>query len=524
VIAPEYSTPWGFVETISSESNRPNTGNIWVLGCESISLSELDALKDKLVSNGLIVHSEEIIQGQKNFLCPLMYVFWVSDHNDELKLFVLFQFKTEPLGGTPVELINMYRGSKIYRFGNLSDEINLFTLICADVFSFKDVVENHRDSLILHLQLNPSPWNSVFSEYRTNLFEVGSKSHVELVCLNWSKGFSWNVGGQSEIIDHSPNSGFYFPKMAFVKKADSDIDKLDFHGLYYNRPHDHWDCLFLNNSVQAVLLTKSHVRFGGAQILDLPPIVELVKRFVPDQFGNHWIEGVVDDGFSIAVSKFAPLGKSKLQIFQRYEADLNELKNFSPLALDRCFELLLGPSCSQENWYSRYRLNTTALAKNESPQRISVHQEDDQAREGCKARFERLKLGLDVYMLEEVGTGYPEALNDLNQGVKFVWSPTSPHQNIESIDGKARKATLAYLDRSMPGQADSLHNKLLNNLWLFIVKKGAPPSVCAEEYVKAKDRLIIFYLEHGRTEVIHKATNDYSEPFGSSPVDIAGAN
>ena len=44
-ITPEYSVPWGLIAEIIDGTPRPPKGSLWVLGCESIAFSELDALR-----------------------------------------------------------------------------------------------------------------------------------------------------------------------------------------------------------------------------------------------------------------------------------------------------------------------------------------------------------------------------------------------------------------------------------------------------------------------------------------------
>jgi len=522
VASPEYSASWDFVRSISVDSNRPDSGNIWALGCESISPMELVSLKGELDSKGISVLYENLHQEDKNFLCPLLYVFWVKSNDGTEKLVALFQFKTTPLGGVEVERQNLYLGSRIYKFGNSQEEINFYTLVCADVFAMSDemVQENHRDSLILHVQLNPKPWHSTFSKYRSHLFDVGSNSNVELCCLNWARGFSWENDGTSK---HSPNSGFYFPKLKFERPvSDQDVDRLHSAGLYYSRPHDHWDSLFLGNSPQALKVRRSKIRHDGLQVLNPNSVCEVIQRFTHDDAMSDWFEEDDDDGFSDAVSETKPSSPAELRVFVDYEKDLNRLKHVSPLSLERCLELLRGPDGPAENWYCRYQMKATKMEEEESVRRVTVHQEYSADRKGYIFRNRRLITGLNAYMLRLESIDFPSQLSDLNSGFIFTWDPNHPNQNIQACDEQNLKATLVYLQDPTSDYPEAIKTKLSHAIRVCMSKKYGHMADFQNYVVQSLDRLLVVYFQYGGPKFLSGTTTDVSEPFKRSAVDIAG--
>ena len=103
------------------------------------------------------------------------------------KTVVLVQFKTFPSRDNLfLEEAVLKRGTAIYRFRSPNGPLSAAVITCSDVFGMTaDVVSQLIDrSTLIHIQLNPSPRNSVYRQYRKTAFETNpdmSKCHV--VCL-----------------------------------------------------------------------------------------------------------------------------------------------------------------------------------------------------------------------------------------------------------------------------------------------------------------------------------------------------
>src|SRR6185369_16536506 len=137
----------------------------WVLGFESITPNELEALPGVLPTDVRMVHEQLDPQqrAQRAFIDPLVYVFWARTQANALVLCLLVQFKTVPCrDDDQLELRNLYVGSHVYRFRNDANSIKLVGIVCSDAFEFENaLVDAHcRDILLLHIQLNQHPANS----------------------------------------------------------------------------------------------------------------------------------------------------------------------------------------------------------------------------------------------------------------------------------------------------------------------------------------------------------------------------
>lgn len=526
VVTPEYCLPWRIVEEIVDTEIKPKQGALWALGCESIKPKELDALKVKWEEKGLRVLYESISQQNKIFLCPLVYIFWVQQADNNANLCILIQCKSEPCGGT-FEVDHLYRGNDVYIFGNGGNELNFFSLICADVFRFTDqqVQEYHQGSLITHIQLNQKPWNSDFTRYRDRLFSIGSNNFIELMCLNWATGVSWINDGDLDNVttwDHVANSAFYIPKRLFEKNPDKDLDILHKKGIYYNRAHKFWDALFLNNSPHAILARKQPIRFDGDQVLSVPWRLECLKRLIPNAEYDDWLEtDEANDGFNKLLSEFKPVDLNLHTGYNRFESNLKEVHDVSPLAVERSLELLQGPSDLPGSWYTRYGLDALVLEQEESPKRVTTHQENCPTRCGVLFRKRRIQAGYDATTLPAQNLNWPIPLKDIGQGFAYHWEKSHPHCNVISLVSKNNPATLIFLDPCVPGYAESFYKKMAKGLRDHALNTigGNDPVECV---IRAKDRLCVIYRENHQYKFLHKSDGQASItiPANQSPTSF----
>ena len=526
VVTPEYCFPWRVVEEIVDTEKKPKQGALWALGCESITPKELETLKAKWEQQGIRVFYETLRQQNKIYLCPLVYIFWVQNADNEANLCMLIQFKSEPCGGT-LEVDHLYRGNDVYVFGNGCNELNFFSLICADVFSFTEqqIQEYHKDSLIAHIQLNQKLWHPDFTRYRDLLFSIGSNNFIELMCLNWATGVSWINDGDSDKVttwDHVANSAFYIPKRLFEKISDIDLDTLHKKGIYYNRAHSHWDALFLNNSANAILVRKQPIRFDGDQTLALPWRLQCLKRFIPNTGDDSWIEAnEANDGFTDLLAEYKPADPNFQEGFHSFEANLKEAHDDSPLAVERSLELLQGPAGLPDSWYTRYKLDALNLAQEESPKRVTTHQENCPARCGVIFRKRRIQVSYDAATLHTQMLNWPIPLNDIGQGFAYRWRESHPHCNVVPLVAKGKPATLIYLDPCIPTEARSYYKKMAKGLREHALKTSGDEDP-VERIIRAKDRLCVVYRENHQYKFLHESDGKTSItiPANQSPTSF----
>ncbi|MBW2737857.1 MAG: hypothetical protein JRE64_03200 [Deltaproteobacteria bacterium] len=526
VLTPEYCLPWRVVEEIVDTALKPKHGALWALGCESIIPEDLDALKARWEQRGIRVLYETLPQQNKVYLCPLVYIFWVQNADSEANLCMLIQFKSEPCGGT-LEVDHLYLGDDVYVFGNGGNELNFFSLICADVFRItkQQIQEYHKDSLIAHIQLNQKPWHPDFTRYRDLLFSVGSNNPIELVCLNWATGVTWANDGDPDNVttwSHVANSAFYIPKRLFQSFSDIELDTLHKKGIYYNRVHSQWEALFLNNAAQAILVRKQPIRFDGDQALALPWRLQYLKRFIPNAGDDSWIEAnEANDGFTDLLAEYKPAEPNIQEGFNRFEANLKEAHDASPLAVERSLELLQGPAGLPSSWYTRYELDALNVAIEESPKRVTTHQENCPTRRGVIFRKRRLQASYDAATLYTQELNWPIPLKDIGQGFAYRWREAHPHCNVVPLVATENPATLIYLDPCIPSEAESYYKKMDRGLSEHAIKTSGDKDP-VESVIRAKDRLCVIYRENHQYKFLHKSDGKKSItiPANQSPTSF----
>jgi hypothetical protein len=77
VVAPEYSMPWqALIETLVA-GHAPPLGCLWALGCESLTIAQLDLLQAELQISARVLPLpfDRDAAAHKSFLDPLAYVF-----------------------------------------------------------------------------------------------------------------------------------------------------------------------------------------------------------------------------------------------------------------------------------------------------------------------------------------------------------------------------------------------------------------------------------------------------------------
>ncbi|RZJ51250.1 MAG: hypothetical protein EOO19_01190, partial [Chryseobacterium sp.] len=188
VMTPEYSCPWANIREILDDSEKwPAEGKLWALGSESITPEQLTGFATHYRSDQIVVHYDAgIFGGNGIFLDPLVYLFKATQNN-EAKLIVLVQFKTQHMGvrtGGDLERDRLIEGRQIYIIRNNADSVNLIGVICSEAMNFPaamgmqqrlDVGWNDRPFLVLNPQVNPDPIHEDFIAFRKFVTEQERK-------------------------------------------------------------------------------------------------------------------------------------------------------------------------------------------------------------------------------------------------------------------------------------------------------------------------------------------------------------
>lgn len=433
VITPEYSMPWSVLETVIKDIQGPAHGKLWALGCESIKISELDALKSALASEATVIY-ESLDSASSKFVSPLAYVFKapITANLYESRTVILVQFKTEAMGDLDhFENIGMQKGTHLYQFGGDDDSIKLVSLICADAFEFEDTIAKkiHDRGLILHIQLNPNPRHELFLACRSKLLRY-SRDETEILCLNWASDVIMKINGQDKSWKTIAGSAWYLK----TKDFDESDDRLCANhrlGLYYTYLQPHRShTLFFNYEPATYLLTATkvaHVGVPGSASKRTGP--RLTRTCTWDYEGNEWVElGTIEDGFSTLVDESIDAQSAIKQI-----ADTN------PFNAERILALSAG-EINHNNWHEVKLLDSCVIGLPEFVRRVTFAQ--DMHEDAIKFRTSRLQRFSRLWNILEQND-LPPSINDLKDNFEFQWSPNYPQQNVRSLTGK--HATIIYM-------------------------------------------------------------------------------
>lgn len=358
VLSPEYSCPWASIVE-QFDNNFPLKGALWVLGCESISINGLKKIIEtnrnevKFIVENL---NELDSLGDRNFLDPILYCFNAKDSNQEMKKVVVIQFKRRPMVDHVLELEkdHLVLGNKYYEIKNDDFSTRIITLICAESIDFDLELEPQKAYIIPHLQLNTDPYHASFMDYRLDIFK--SNKNIEVICVNWAKGFKINSSSESLY-----GGSAYYLHSDKIKDDDSRINGNHTKGVYYAYSiaqhyhrytlnyEQHVFYLKINQILQDQTANINQSRFG----------IEAINIFHWES--DAWIDcNSCDDKWQHQLTY--------LGYFDR----VSFLAEYSPMAKERFLNITTGASLSKIKWYAPGNLKSFHLNSDEKPSKLSV--------------------------------------------------------------------------------------------------------------------------------------------------------
>lgn len=438
LVTPEYSVPWETIESLLQEGVTPDVGQLWVLGCESLSLAELPTLKDRFSQWAIVLH-EPLPPGQPataRYLDPLIYLFRTkTSGSNEPCIVMVVQFKTCPSGDPHnTEATRMARGDDVYLFER-GNEVRLITIICSDAFAFTGAMvdANYENLLLLHLQLNEKPRDEAYMRYRRRLYDFDC-DQTEVICLNWAEKFTFDLadGVPATTKDNISASAWHSKSRKFATD-DVHVEHNHRYGLYYTRDADqHRHMLHFTYKPAAFLLqaTKArHYAVEAAKSRRRGP--EMTRVYHWDIASSTWIDvgHPVDDGFVAMTTAYGDPATV-----------LNVSHMASPLAVERLSCVTsgdFGPMC---DWHAVSQLPTARLeSRTEVMQRITVTQDP----KGKQFRDLRVRTIKALASIPSETLPLPSRLKDVQDGYCFEWTVDTPHCNVIS-NGTGQRATLVY--------------------------------------------------------------------------------
>lgn|GEM_PF-1066073 len=491
IVSPEYSVPWAALLEAIEQGIVPNEGKLWVLGCESLQLSGLDAVRQRLGERAVVI-DDDLSPGARStqqYRNPLTYVFQTKSTADQaLRLVLLVQYKTAPSGDDQnTEAIGMLPGTSVYAFGTQPNEVRLITLICSDVFEFrKELIDQYyRGLLLLHIQLNNSPRHLLYKKYRQELFAAAGET--ELLCLNWAANVaSVDENGTNEKPWENICGSAWYLCSPETNLSDDAIQENHRHGFYYTRHEPirahafqfHYQprvFLFQATKVLHHAIPKPRSKRTGPKAL---------KTFVWAEDQTQWVEPQTEkefpsDGFCEHLNKSNTEGTPL--------NDLRDLYQTGPIAVERMMAITAGQFGVIANWYEPARIDSMQLSEEEIVRRVTVTQ--DPAPDAVNFRKERFARTLAIAELRASNFSWPTSVEALREGFKFIWNTKYPNRNVVAEDNTL--ATIVHAGMyANPEDLERLDQQVRKTL------AGHPPE---PEQMLSQDQMKKFVNQHYAT-------------------------
>lgn len=472
-VTPEYSFPWDTLEQLLHAGTSPAEGKLWVLGCESLSLGELDGLKQRFSDHAVVIH-EQVAEplAAARYLDPLVYLFRTHEiETNAVRLVMVVQFKTTPSGDAEnIEATRMAKGEDVYLFER-KKEVRLISIICSDAFKFdKDIVEEHyEDLLLLHLQLNDRPRYESYMRYRRQLYEYDC-DRTEVICLNWAENITFDMGeGLAPIKKKNISASAWHSKSSKFATKDKDIEDNHLLGFYYTYDAEqHRHMMHFSYKPLAFVVEATKVRHNkvlAAMSRRRGPAVTHVLSW--DSKKSVWKDAPspTDDGFKAMTAD--------------YGAPVTFLEGFhatSPLAVERFTCITSGEFGPQQDWFEPHNIYSVGLQSGtEVMRRISVTQDPN----GSAYRDHSMRTVAAFASIPPRDLPLPPHMKDLQAGYKFDWTWGEPNGNVVSI-AKGEPAALIYA-----GEYPS--KTVLSNLFAKVTSTLAKTNLAS--------RFCVFYRE-----------------------------
>ena len=497
-VTPEYATPWSALVRVLSEGKGPEAGKLWVLGCESIKYSQLQALKGELAELATVLF-EPLQPDESRFVDPLAYVFRAKRGEDE-KTAILVQFKTHPMGDKHhFEINSMQRGSRIYQFGGDGKHLRLVSLICSDVLDFDEAKATalYDRSLIIHIQLNPKPRQDLFRLYRDLLFLKFKEDQTELICLNWARNVILWDGGKAIEWKNNSASAWYLKSEDF-DAGDATLCSNHKRGLYYTwLKKSYTNVLFFNYepAVFNVIATKvAHIGVPAPASRRVGP--KLVKTCFWDEGAGDWVEhAAVKDEFEGVV---AEAGQARQQV--------EDLWKSNPFCVERVLALCAGEIEHSEDWHGVQYLDSCSIDGSEVIYRMTFCQDTDGS--GGKFRKKRLKRCGNLWDILKHKSSLPEALKDFEGDFRLEWTAGSPHQN--AVTDAGGRASVIYLgEESGEKEATEVASRIEEFLRRSLADREARR--------RSIQRVAVWYRDEGKIVTLNPNRHTRFDQGGDTP-------
>lgn len=456
VIAPEYCIPWKILQEIANGAVFPAPGQLWVLGCESATIPELESFKGATATNCKTIH--EVLPDQGNYTDPLAYCFQTQDLLGSWHRIILLQFKTTASKDELfLENESLKCGSVIYQFQNQDSPLNLASIICSDSFGIANtpILNKLSDrTILIHIQLNPKPRQTDYRAYRAQIFGRDSDlSNCDIICLNWAQNIEQHntSGGVPDKWNNIAGSAWYLPKTRCTTK-DQNILRNHERGLYYCYMEERRHALFFHYDEAVFELSVSKPVAEGFGVVANKQGPLMKARWLWDDASITWKDSneAADSGLINSIEADPDLAKALSDFVATADA----------LAVERALVLVCGTAKNNEYWYRVDELDSCRIGPDEILKRIAFA--GDNSEEAVLFRHNRLQKASILGNLLENNPNWPPQVKDI-QGARIEWSATNPNYN--SYKDGVDPAVIVYLGEHPPAETvERVRDKLLHIL------------------------------------------------------------
>ncbi|MDP9031651.1 MAG: hypothetical protein M3O11_14430, partial [Pseudomonadota bacterium] len=318
-VTPEYFMPWAALEEAIATGITPAEGVLWVLGCESITQEALVRFQQNVTDHCLVIHEPwQGLEIDRNLFDPVVLMFQATRPDGSSRLVALVQFKTFPSRDALfLEERWLRRGTQIYRFRGRSGRLTAAVIICSDAFALKDdwLADFNDRSTLIHIQLNPSPRNAAYRNYRTTTFNTDPRSsNCHIVCLNWAQSIvQYGTTGAAPEAWRNVAASTWYCSAEDCSSNDEVVIPNHNLGIYYAYMTERRHALVFHYDEAVFELRVPKVLTVGQAIMANRNGPTALQRYVWATAAQEWVAGETPDAGFTALAANNPRAQSALQ-------------------------------------------------------------------------------------------------------------------------------------------------------------------------------------------------------------------
>lgn len=475
VVTPEYFLPWSALRNAIEQGVTPADDALWVLGSDSITQERLEQFKQDVNAQCVVIHEPwQGLATDRDLLDPVVLLFQAKHQDGTSQLVALVQFKTFPSRDALfLEERWLRRGTQIYRFRGRSGHLTAAVIICSDAFAVDDVwlTDFNDRAILIHIQLNPSPRNTIYRRYRATTFNTDARaSNCHIVCLNWAHSIVQHGDPETppEAWNNIAASSWYCPA---DDCSSDDAVVIPNHklGVYYAYMMERRHALLFHYDEAVFELRVPKLLTVGTGVMANRNGPIALQRYVWEAGATEWsIEGAPEAGFNAFVADH-PHAQLALQ---------HVIAAQDPLALERVLALSAGQITGSPSWHALKDIDSCKIGPDEIVRRITVAQD----REGHAFRYQRLSTAAQIHHEILTAAYWPPQVSGVDAATTMQWDRGNPNFNV--LTAGNQPTLIVYLgDLPPPRELETIADKL----YQLLRQAGGPH----------QKRLCIAYREFG---------------------------